>query len=802
MADYALLPEQADVKRKILNKLKTNNRVLLGAVTGFGKTIVAWDLIKTFTRKKQRVLVLTHGQREVRTNFCTSLAAEGDFIEVSHRNDVAQSIKHKIVVTLPQTIKNHYRKLGIFDYVLVDEAHQFYDAPTVQSIVNHLRKLNPGLKEVLLTATHYRFQDLPKILFSRENALESKLISNASISLVELPDKIKSADFTISNELKQTVKIRKSKLKKFFDGVVEQISSTTMKSIVVVHNVETANYVYNLLKKTYKLRKIVLSHGKNDLYGSNIDRFKKEQELNILVVVNRANIGFDCKNVKYIIDLTMTKNIERMEQIFGRVLRRYRNCKKSLIKAYPMDSVHEYKILMSGVLALSVDEVYRDWDGSYKRLPILSPRNESQGKLLVDTFHWQNGREGRGKAKNYNDFEKYIEIFNTAKKVMLNEAIAIAKDIDKGINWKSFSGCKIYASNFTSLISWRKGDKSSYNYAYVKGWHRIIAKELGWVLSRKNFTFDELISSAGKHESLVEWSRNEGATYHFAARRGWQRKIAENLGWEVNRPKNSYTYQELKDYASPHSSLTSWRKNHGGSYAAAYKKGWNRKIAKELGWDVKREAHSYTYQEINGIVKKRFDSLSSWQIGDGGSYVYAKKQGWHRKIAEELGWKSRRLGNSYTYQEVKNKASSFNSPTAWSRGHRGSYKYALKKNWYTRIYKELGWKITEKKSSYTYSEIKVIAYRFTSLSAWGRGHQSSYKFALSKCWQRKIAKSLGWDSKREHGTYTYNLIHKIASKFTSLSTWKHGHSGSYTFARDNRWQRKIATELGWKIKGQ
>ena len=44
--------------------------------------------------------------------------------------------------------------------------------------------------------------------------------------------------------------------------------------------------------------------------------------------------------------------------------------------------------------------------------------------------------------------------------------------------------CLRRASEFSSLFSWSKGHKASYQQALRKNWQRQIAEELGWKLRR------------------------------------------------------------------------------------------------------------------------------------------------------------------------------------------------------------------------------------------------------------------------------------------------------------------------------
>ena len=782
---YQLRPDQKTVKNQIIKSLKTDDRVLLGAVTGFGKTVVAWSAIEDMTRRKKRVLVLTHGQREIRTNFCTSVAKIRDFVEIKGKDDFDSASESRCVIAIPQTIKNHLAKLGKFDFVVTDEAHQFYEASGVQKILQELKQKNKNLKELLLTATHYRFKNIPKVLFSREKALELNLINNAGIQMLELPCKINPSDYTVSNELKSTVTLSKTPLKKFFDVVIDQISQTPMKSVVVAHNVETAEFIYKLLRRSFHSNMLTMSHSFNDPECNNIDEFKHDKNIKILVVVNRANLGFDCKNLRYLIDLTMSKNVERIEQMFGRILRKYGRVKKSYIKAFSKNNDLEYKIIMSGVLALSIDDIYESWDGSYKKLQIAIPEYHAHPKNPDDENDLS---QGRLRLRNLHDFKEYISIFKNSDHVALNEAIKKAKNI-KRTSWLTYDGCIATAKKYDSIQKWQSSHSGSYTMAFRNNWHRQIANELGWDVLRSKYTYDEIKNIAKQYSSLAEWGKKHTGSYGAAYRRQWQQKIADELGWKIRTQK--YTYDDIKRIAMQYSSISDWRKNHCGSYSVAKLNKWQRKIASDLGWSVLTS--KYTYDDIKRIAMQ-YSSISDWRKNHCGSYSVAKLNKWQRKIASDLGWSV--LTSKYTYDDIKRIAMQYSSISDWRKNHNGSYGASVRNKWQQQIAKEFGWKIAAR---YTYENCKKEAANYKSLAQWSSCDLGSYSASLRNKWQRKIADELGWKVRNIY--HNYEQIKKIAEQFSKISEWQRYHSGSYKAAVRNKWRQQIIDELGWKVKG-
>jgi NAD dependent epimerase/dehydratase family enzyme len=70
---------QADQK-KILKLFRKHDVVLLGGSTGYGKTVLSWSLIEDWVKQKKRILVLTHGRKEIRENFSASKPLKLNFL--------------------------------------------------------------------------------------------------------------------------------------------------------------------------------------------------------------------------------------------------------------------------------------------------------------------------------------------------------------------------------------------------------------------------------------------------------------------------------------------------------------------------------------------------------------------------------------------------------------------------------------------------------------------------------------------------------------------------------------------------
>lgn len=210
----------------------------------------------------------------------------------------------------------------------------------------------------------------------------------------------------------------------------------------------------------------------------------------------------------------------------------------------------------------------------------------------------------------------------------------------------TYATCKESAQAFTTLTEWNKGQITAYRTALKHNWHRQIAAELGWAVRGRGKirTYEHCIETARTFGSLFSWKKGHQASYSKACRKGWQRKIAMELGWEVQTKGKSRTYEECKKEAKAFSSLTDWSRRDIASYAKATRKGWQRKIATDLGWEI-RIGKTRTYEECKDLARD-FTSLFGWQKGHNPSYQQACRKKWQRKIAADLGWGIKTLNNN------------------------------------------------------------------------------------------------------------------------------------------------------------
>jgi hypothetical protein len=568
-----LKTDQKNDLEELLSLLDINETVVLACSTGYGKTIVGWKLIDRITEQGKRVLVLAHGRREIRDNFSSSRAASKHYV-LKSSNDVFKAMKHKVILSLPQTV-SICENLKV-DYLIYDEAHQFFEAEMVQGIIE---KIKPK-KKILMTSTHYDLE-YPKVYCSREKLLDQGRCEDVELFII--PTKF-TADFYndyVGGELRESQKLPY----KLMDAVLKLIDNN--KSMIIMHNIQSANLMHKMLLDRGISASV--SHWKIDGDATTLERFKTDNN-SVLVVVGRGNIGFDMPDLANIIDLSFSKNVKRLEQLFGRLTRKpSKDINKKYYKIVPHAHQREFRIIMTAVLALGLDDIYKTWTGKQSEI------------ILADDYDGFMKDEGIEKPcideKDESDFipqalmcfSDYIDIYKKSKNhyhVTLSTAI---KRIRKGVSWNTYQSCKEIAVNFDSSGNWQKGHKLSYDYCTKRGWLNKICDDLGWhqVYKPANYwTYERLKADASNFNDLLEWSRKAPNSYRIALKKKVQHKIGGELNWKMQIQKGNgyWTKERCIEQASTFETKTQWKYGSRGSHHKTKSKGWMNEV-----WEKSRD---------------------------------------------------------------------------------------------------------------------------------------------------------------------------------------------------------------------
>lgn len=372
-----------------------NDMVVLGMAPNGGKTEVSIDVLVNFLKlyPNAKVLILTHSTNVLKDNYTTRL----DNLEIDFSFSTNFDAKCQIHICLPHSehlIKDHY------DFLIVDEAHENYLADRVQRIV---KKIKPK-KQLLLTGTPARFikegwgdNGSKRIFTLAANSIPVEYFAKLQVELIASKynwsksfnsdlELLKTARFDIdeTEETLETILLKLiDRLKKGLSpeefnnpNILTKLKSWAFtykklgKTLIICKTIKQANDVYNVLLK-HNVNAMV-SNSKTDIDSLEVEKFKNN-EFDVLVVVDRVRLGYSDEKLYNIIDMSGTHNPNVIYQIFSRVLRGTPDMQKYYLKV----TTQEYGMMdfthacVSAALMLTDERYLSTFDGgNFKNIKV------------------------------------------------------------------------------------------------------------------------------------------------------------------------------------------------------------------------------------------------------------------------------------------------------------------------------------------------------------------------------------------------------------------------------------------------
>jgi superfamily II DNA or RNA helicase len=556
-----------------------NKPIVLGAGTSSGKTIMAiLKLImfyKNRNNKNKQSLVIPAFHEILRDNFMEQLneiekmygKLPFSYIEIKGKNTnvkikEALKIGINVIICLPQTTFNNSLLFkNKIEWFYFDEAHYFYLNTMCQKM---LKQIKPKF-QLLMTGSVSKYNSMRNdylIKYVCVNELHKLgLVSNPKIELIQSSYDLKNTDYRsvwgslkqskTSNSIKNTealysvakemVLTLKNKFpnlitNKYYGKRAVRIFGDIDKTIMICNSIPQAECFYHILYPELK-GKVLISHSETDREDwDNFNKFKTD-DTKLLIVVNQGRIGFSMKELFNIVDFSMSKDFEIIQQMFGRLLRVSEinpTKQKIYYKVSTTDLAKWYEYVMRCVMCL----MHIDWYSTYKgdknqfKFPRIVKQRQQTNNLKKPT--------NKSKANNFkisDEFPLDLNYVNYVEQNMQSEFATYAWwDLKDALNelynreYISFEEARniVWSFNLKNQNDWREFSKtirkeygipSQPEIHYSKEWLSF----QDWIGTNKG--------SNGKQFLSFEDAKKYVKKLKFKSRNDWS-------NWKTNRPSN------------------------------------------------------------------------------------------------------------------------------------------------------------------------------------------------------------------------------------------------------------------------
>lgn len=557
---------------KIITDIKSDinagvKYIVMAMCPNAGKTFTSIKLIEQLLDegKCKRVLILAHATTVLRSQYYESLVDESPTFTYGEITPDNRNSQAQVVVAIPNGLAD--LDLTGIDAVIVDEAHEHYLAPSVQKLLN---KLNPKFT-LLLTGTPSKFilentkkPGQYKIHMVAMSDIPKEHMAEAHVFVCASKYDIKEEDYNVNEEVQGAYKFNKQDTEGTIDMFLEQMLkflkmtdintldnlfpmafSRLQKTMIACKSQQQAKQVHSYLTK--KGVKSLVSTEETDKNSENIKTFTEDQSIKVLVVVNRGILGFNLPSLVNVVDMSGTRNLDRMYQLFSRITRTHESTKtKRYFKIAPAKEVEYTQYVTSAMLSLIHRDNISIYNGkNFKTdIPILVKRTERKSK---------GEKKGKSKGKTTQALHEFegIDVIDVFTKVYSNldkELQVYARTslgevrnyLGKGIRlpngYWTLENCKKEALKYHGRNQWQNGNPSSYHTAKKNAW--IDECCLHMKVQSRDLTFDMCRKSAKKYESRSEWLKNDQSAYAKANSRGWLDKCCLHMGVARNKRKS------------------------------------------------------------------------------------------------------------------------------------------------------------------------------------------------------------------------------------------------------------------------
>ena len=356
--------QQDSVDSAVAHFKKSTQSALIVLPTGAGKSIVIAELARI---AKGRVLILTHVKELVEQNAekVGLLTEDADIYSAGLKQK--QSSAKTVVASVQSAARAPEKFSEPFSLVIIDECHRvsLNEKSQYQLLLSHLKKVNPNIRLLGLTATPYRLGmgwiyrnhyhgkvgNTEKPVFEKcifELPLRP-LIKQDFLTPPKMLDGVAAQyDFSLItpnengeyNEAKvNSILSSSGRATKQITQQIIELSVNRQGIIIFAATVRHAQEVLSYLSEDDAV--LITADTPNDERDVLIKRFKA-QEFKFLVNVSVLTTGFDAPHVDFIAILRPTASVSLFQQMVGRGLRLAENKEDCLVIDYAANGYDLY----------------------------------------------------------------------------------------------------------------------------------------------------------------------------------------------------------------------------------------------------------------------------------------------------------------------------------------------------------------------------------------------------------------------------------------------------------------------------
>jgi superfamily II DNA or RNA helicase len=586
-------------------------QLVLALCPNAGKTEVTINFINNYLKENndKRILILAHSTTVLLDNFTNRLSNSD--VCFSFSEDLSDN--SSVHVSIPQRKNNIVCKYNI---IIVDEAHENFLAKTVQQII----KNSSPQKVILLTGTPSKFigDKKYKFHFYSLSQLKNDFRSNLSIKISNSSYSW-DGNYNTQNELKSNFKFTKedteASLIEALKNCILNDENDIEKTLIVCKTINQSKLVKDYLVN--QNISCVISNSENDLDSLAINDFKNGRH-NVLIVVNRARLGFDDSELVNLIDMSGTLNPDLIYQMYSRVCRKGVVENKRYIRLRGNNEKLENTKLAVNISLMLVSKKY---------LSVYNGKNLSGQQVLMS-------KEFLNKERKQSDSSSE----NKKEKKMFFE------DVENVVDF--YSECL---------------NNDDYKVCSV----RDVIKFLGGAAYRKKITYEFAKEICLKYKTPQELYKNDSSIYSWVCMNNKYRKeLFSHMKWTERR---KVTSNLLKKECSKYTTFSELAKSDMGLYGY-FKKNRdlipvyfsnfkpNNKLNITLE-SAKKECLKYNSpQEL--YIKNR--SLHKW--------VIKKKPEYKDELFSHM-----KRNNVYTYEDVKKLCLKYSELSDFRKKERKTY---------------------------------------------------------------------------------------------------------------------------------